>query len=540
MNFGPVNLTTSDLILLNKSIENCKHVPPEVPKVMQAIQEYVQSPKMAPQTLHEITQDLNNLITTLCPEHRQLQAAQDLNKQILACHLMLIGAIFALNAAKAYIMMSMILKTNDDTTHKQINDLHDLCYAMNETCEFLYKDVIEKSPELKALHQRYFDVWFSHGNSIVFNKITLDHLTQLIARKNAAQEEQGGNYHGELIHNPQTTYLVAFDDFVFEKFIQKCQKILRGEQARTQFVVYVHGRAGHVMAFDVSCNREKNQLQLISLESAQDAKQYHYLDKIIKRLENLRIDFEILACQMDVQKDPSNCSLFAFVIGGIVAKKSFEELRVSIDQPHFYSHFTKQTSHPKLTSTTWFKTTALGEKAVLLCQSSQAMKDNLKAMGKTPKDITDTIENWTLWYGLDFSHQKSYINHRMAMGHLKLNNSPFANITLDEILTKLKAKNLFIALRRLSAGFATKRLLEWLLLALKKGSLNIDEANADGNSAAHISIQYKQPKRALLLFKYGASFDKPNVEGKTARQLYLTSTEPALLANPKLREKLKT
>ncbi|MBS0287347.1 MAG: hypothetical protein JSR17_08630 [Proteobacteria bacterium] len=544
MNLGPIPLTLEDLAQL-KSTRTPFNFPEQITEKFTQTEEmllaYISNPQCNPQLLLNIARNLHELINTLFPQHSQHKAVEPA-QQVLAANMMILAATFALSTARAFMLISIIAKKNAEVSRSVVSDMHGLCYGFIEQAEFLYTPVIEATPYLKALRRRYFDAWIAHINSPLLENMSARRLALLMEAKNNTNAEFGISFHGELIVNSNSYHLVNFDEGAFTQFVQKCALIQQRKQPRTQFVNYIHGTAGHVLAFDVSVS-ETGTLQIICVESAQEAKQYHYLKKLVGFLSAKNIPFAVLACQAELQRDLSTCAVFAYALCGVLSKTSFEALSkdAKVEQPSFGSRFTEVQQLPPLPFVQWFHVTKLGYKAILMSQSFTSMQANLQLMGVKEHDISTKVTQWKLWYDMDDASRKTYIDHRVKMMGLKLQGQPLANVLLDEILRKTKAKDVFQALRRLSAGFGPKRLLEALLIVCHKGKITLDLPDeTKGLSAAHLSIIHQEPKRACLLLKYGASFDKANdKEPRTARDLYLASTSAILRNNPVLKQKLK-
>lgn len=349
-----------------------------------------------------------------------------------------------------------------------------------------------------------------------------------IQRKNALAQQKQTSYHAELIYNPQAFTQHQIDQTVLDTLMEKIERIKKGQQPRTQFIIDVLG-IGHAMVLDISYDSTKDQMQMINVEPACTVFQADFLQQLISVLETKGLKSETVAIQTALLKDNYSCYTFSLALSGIVSRLSFNTLLQAkeIDQPVFL-HLENAVHFKKLAHVTWRDVSALGVKAVMMGQSFSEMKENLLKVfpNKTSKDIETMIKDLKQNYGMGRTlphnmngeaHEESYIHLKRQSLRQKTKAEVYADLTVDHVLNRMNVKSPGMALRRLASGIGRSRDIKFLLKAHPE---IIDEkSEKTGRTALHFAYANNKLSRAYHLEQANASLDILDNEGFKPRDL---------------------
>ncbi len=345
------------------------------------------------------------------------------------------------------------------------------------------------------------------------NYIGFKELEYHVARKNKQNQEYGGSYHGEVLYNMDVSNQLIINPLVIATLLERCHEIRFKQQPRTQFIVDINGQ-GHANVLDIGFNHETQKFEIISIEPAKVTGQLYFIIEFIKKLGS---NHDIVAIQADLLKDTSSCYTFSLALSSQVAKMSFDSLKKceSIATP-----LCLEGLHIE-----WKSVTTLGQKVVMMGQSQTEMKQRLKTLlpQETEQKIAKMVSDHIAMYQLEGpqvtladepADKKSYIHARRHHLKQRTKQNPYSELSVEDILTKTKAKTPDQALRRLACGYGAK---EWMEILLEKHPESVDKPNGSGETALYWAYQKQKASRARLLVKKGAK--QENVIKKTTNSI---------------------
>ncbi len=291
-----------------------------------------------------------------------------------------------------YNLMIEDYKKNGISSAKDKDKYYDL--LMNTKAEFTNIDIVffvkegEDSVQRKIMQQCLHQIMRA---SCVFddNWMGLNELNFHVERKNKAAKLNQTSYHAEVINNPTSYSFSEVDKYCIEQLISKMHLIRKGLQPRTQFLVYVDG-IFHALVLDVSWNKNKNQFDMICVESTNTIIQHYFLENFLTGLlynlgdlmykEMVMLKYEIIGISTGLQKNSSSCATYALALSAELGKTSFAELKAlnNIPQPKFQNK--DGLTELENLKILWRPVSALGTKVVLMGQSFTEMEANLKAL----------------------------------------------------------------------------------------------------------------------------------------------------------------
>lgn len=415
--------------------------------------------------------------------------------------------------------------------------------GMYDLVELHYLEGLKENAYLQSLRSRVFaNIRY---NSEKFQEIALTkkEIQFHIDRKNKKAQEFGGSFHGKLIDHQDSERSTQIEPECVKKVYEEILTIRSETSPRTQMIVYPLGSYGHVCAFDIGYNADRQVIEMISLESARSKFQWDFLKALTDMLQENGLNYEIAAIQTRLQKNFDGCPVFALLLAEESSKLSFASLKTcspEIQAAEFKKIFFNNvfgedlilSQQPPLKNVTWLPVSVLGTKAVLMGQSTQEIEENLKQIQGI--DAKKVMEEWFKFYECHREAKQSYYNYHLNSMTSKFRGIPFDGLTVKKIFEKLKAKpeevmNEGLALRRQAAGYGPLREMEFFISILEKHKaldrLNI-QGGAQERTPLHWAIVQGKVSRACLLLSKGAQSDLPDKQGKTAKDYFKTASEP--------------
>ncbi|MGE3320294.1 MAG: hypothetical protein AB7I18_13460 [Candidatus Berkiella sp.] len=377
-------------------------------------------------------------------------------------------------------------------------------------------------------------------------------LTLLINRKNQRAERFALPFNGEVIFEPEAYYSYLPDPLSLQKLYRSIQAMRAGGvTSRKQILFYFNISLGHVELLDVSFDADKNKFYFINVSSTHLVSQYHFLQALIEYLEQQKIDYDIAACQANVQRDGTSCCLYVYALAGIVAKLSPERLTCerAVEAPMFFD-VSHRDGHqlPTIPGLRWIAIQALGDKASLISQSFSFMLDNLSKTHST-EEAKKLINEFKVKYGLidsdDITIKHTYVNYLRSHFQTHLT-PPGKPITIDTLKVKFNVDDGGKMMRR-AVTYATTDEFDFLIeefskLDVKDNPLDAhDEVKDKGFTPLLLSLQRNTPGRALRLLASGkVSSDKVDAKQQSAKDYFAKlPADSALVQNPYLQRYLK-
>lgn len=320
---------------------------------------------------------------------------------------------------------------------------------------------------------------------------------------------------------------------------------------RQQILFYFNISTGHVELLDVAFDAMTKKLSLINVSSTNMASQYYFLQTLSSYLKEKQYDFELLACQANIQRDGISCNLYAFALSSLVARLSFQAIsaeKFRTAQPLFFdvSHRRGHYLEP-LENVAWCSIHALGVKAILMSQSFTFMRETLEGHYKAAEKNT-LIAEFKDKYGLvesqDFATKRDYVDYlRWRLS----SQDPMKDLSIDKLKRKCKVQDNGQLVRR-AVNYCTKTEFSFLIsefskLSLDNNPLDAKDANPEkGYTPLMLAINTrKTPGRAIALLQSGkVSVDKPNAQGKSAKHNFSElPSDSAIAQNPFLQRFFK-
>jgi len=365
--------------------------------------------------------------------------------------------------------------------------------------QLLSKTKLQLLKKIRQLLSQYHPQWMG-------TKELLFH----IERKNK-QKVLDGQYYCEAIFNTNAHQISAVDEYCINKLVSKMVAFRTEKRAKRQFIVDVAGQS-HALLFDVTRGTDNRTLNIICVESTNIPLQHLAIMMMVSKLLMQGIKPNIIAIQADLQKDSHSCYAFALALSTILAKTSFADLNKHPGVvPEFIGVDGKKIELFVIEEVKWVPVTLLGEKAVMMGQSSTQMKERLKLLAPTKEaDVEAKIIKWQQFYKIDGyvseRYPQSYIHYRRRSWRLRYLQTPFADLSVEKVLARTKSENVGQALRRQASGMGPLRDMRYLL-QMHPEIIN-EKGGTEQRTALYWAYTKNQPNRIRLLKEAGASEDK--------------------------------
>lgn len=504
-------------------------------------------PKHELEILAQATRNLAKLVIlkVKTPKARQ-QSAYFCLLQCIAAQRLIYHYFCELN-----IQLSLENKVEIDAIFESFNTNYELV-------DLYFNDDVEQDVYLKKLKKQVFDnLGAMHrigGTEQISREEILFHLKQ----KTEKSREFDGRFNGQLIDNPQSTRITQIDKVTMQALLQAILNMKAEGAVRTQFMIRVHGAIGHMIGLDVNYNKASQCFEIICLESATQKVQWSLLENLTQQLAKHGERYKIIAIQAALQKAMNGCVIFTLVLMGESSKLNFDTLIARSNQQTsfnpctitFYDRYQDDRTLkelPALKNVIWAPVTVLGINALKMAQSTTTIKEVLSAMKLKPQEIEQKLRRWQTSYEWEKENQvTSYQYVRKAL-KLRFKGTPFADLSLEHVLTKLKESpeevvTLGLGVRRLAAGLGPKRELAFLIDTLEKeGKLELlnEPGGQSKKTALHWALSIRSMGRTCLLLSKRAGINHPDKDGNTEKVLYESITDPRFKNNQYLKQKFK-
>lgn len=517
---SPLLLNQEEVQEFKKHLDFLLHTYPTktIKMLLQPILEGLSCQSLSPDAQARLAQNCLDLNVEICkesPNDRHLSAVARVALQLLAC-------LF------------------------RFNSLGQDSGSYYEFAEYYYHEVIVQNDFLKKFKEKLFHKLFPIRFPLKLSKFSPRQLQFHLLRKKQLQQARGGVYNGQMVINPESTFLFQIDPKCIEILSTSIAEIHQAKKPRTQHIVYVHGHENaHSLCIDAEKNPQTGQIEMLCMESAFVYSQWHFLQKLTEKLSTQRIPYHIYACQAGIQKSPNHCILFAFVLSGEIAKVSYDSLRKvkPLDDLEFVHTWRVGTNKriklselPKLCSVTWLPVTAFGEKIIKMGQSITEMRKRWLLLDPNEKAVDAKIEELQKLYEIDREKKFYYMEHRLVSLFMKFMKTPGKDLDETQIFKKLKKDpkepiTRALALRRLAAGQGPKRDMDFLIQRMTTLEIN-EQGQGSGKTALHWSLAKGHLNRALLLLEHKANASIQDSSGQSAKTAFDTSP---LNKNPHLK-----
>lgn len=401
---------------------------------------------------------------------------------------------------------------------------------------------------IKKLIQLQLDISKAQGSLT----ISPDDMQQWVDRKNQRAVAFCLPYQGVVVYSEAAFNCYLPDPDSLRLLFNKIASIASSDKnLRQQILFYFNISTGHVELLDVAFDAMTKKLSIINVSSTNMVSQYYFIQTLSRHLKEQRYDFELVACQANIQRDGISCSLYAFALSSLVAKLSFQAItaeKFRTTQPLFYdvSHRRGHYLEP-LENIAWCSIHALGVKAILMSQSFTFMRETLEGHYKA-EEIKALITEFKDKYGLvespDFATKRDYIDY---LRWRLTSQDPMKDLSIDKLKRKCKVQDNGQLVRR-AVNYCTKSEFSFLIsefskLSLDKNPLDEKDANPEkGYTPLMLAINTrKTPGRAIALLQSGCvSVDKNNAQGKSAKHNFSDlPSDSAIAQNQVLQRFLK-
>lgn len=404
-------------------------------------------------------------------------------------------------------------------------------------------------------------------------------LKALAGRKSKNAYKDGTPYSLLVIHRQNANMFFQIDLETFKLLKDKLEEIINKKITKEQhFLFYFNHDLGPVELLSARYNTQTKKLELVNVSAGNQIGQYFFLLSLMMSLENAQVPYELLACQANLLPSVNCAQFYAYALSGMLASKTFDRLKegkYKVSQPHFYdAHEQKKEDKLTLNNVHWFDITALGDKAILLAPTYQAMFNLFKKVCGSNEDAHIKCQDYMRKYQLvagdifegNFRHYYEYAYHR-ARVHLGAKSEPlnylqvraqlleenydaqkdaliaeelrekFATLSLKKVTATIKPIQIpddykpvrrhhdFLAedskvMRRAAAGFCPLYVFKFML-AQPQFSACIDAFDAKRQyTPLQLALIHQQPQRALCLLEHKASITLENAGGKSAKRIY--------------------
>ncbi len=289
-------------------------------------------------------------------------------------YILLLGSLVGYNLAQFYA-----LKNQHEEKIKYLNKCFDwmtifeteclaeldddFCFALRSTLAKKIKDLQVAPLKLPLNNAAYADPY-----------LVVDELRQLVDYKNTKATEYGTPCKKIVIQAPSTT-LYSLDLDTLNLLKPELIKIIQGKVTEPRhFLFYCNQELGPVEFLAVNYNMANKTLDLVSISPGKHVAQFYFLISLSMFLESNEIPYRLLACQANVQASENSSQFYAYLLSGIMASTSFENLipKVEMAQPQFYDpHEKKLSTAERLQTVRWFSLAKLGPKALLLAPTPE-------------------------------------------------------------------------------------------------------------------------------------------------------------------------
>lgn len=417
--------------------------------------------------------------------------------------------------------------------------------------------------------------------------LSLSELKHQVDKKNERAIRFGSPYHAEVFHYKDAVMLHDVDLNAMGEFLA-CVKSAAEKEHPTQFLFYCNQDLGPIELLNVYFNQETKQLELINISCGNSFGQHNFLNYLLQYLKAQDVKFKLLACQANLQPDPSCNALYALAFSAILANASFsrlEQKKFQVVQPKFsdprMSMYDELPTYPEVQ---WFDVVALGDKAILMAPSYEAILRMFKRLYGA-KEGDQRLKFYLRKYDLSQSgafankHQFFYQHYHAKLskpqGDSRLDDLSLMEITsrvnedavddlaLAEMLStlsishtkskrRLKPKKVPLdyfkdtncalrpdgaqkvyqydakALRRGAADYCRLVEFEYMLSQLSAQHLNeFDEKRQ--YTPLMLALKFDKPKQALLLCEQDANTKLENAQGETPASLYAKLPKDSLV-----------
>lgn len=469
-----------------------------------------------------------------------------------------------------YLLLLMCIATNntlfnparfnfEKITQENVKSIEATQTILSESYTFIdfHCRDIDQDPYLLSLKASIFNNICFFREKFGLNAISKDELLFHIERKNQKSKDFQLPFNGKLIDNVKSCHITTIDPVCIQTLLAEIGEIATENMPRTQFMVRIFGRIGHILGIDVSYNATAKRLELICVDSAAVKYQWEFLKELTQVLNQLPITYQIIAIQSRLQKSAIGCPIYTLILCNELSKTSFSAIRKT-DQTLqkkeclkivFYdsnqSHNPSLAELPVLSNVSWFPVTVLGKKAIMIGQSSTEMRERLATL-YDEKNVEEIMSNWSKLYEFDFAKQKTYYEYHRQSLKMKYQNTPFLHLSEENTLSKLKSKpdekmTKDLALRRQAAGNGPLCEMEYLI-SLLEAQNQLEDLNIKGGikqkTPLHWAISTGHTQRACLILSKGARSDIPDIDEKTAKDYFKESKVSQLKDNAYLKRKM--
>lgn len=204
-------------------------------------------------------------------------------------------------------------------------------------------------------------------------------LKKFIAHKNANAQRFGTSCERKVIHRKNSEKYFKMDLKTYALLITELGNILQQESEQLKhFFFYANHDAGTVLLLSARFNRATRQLELVNICAGNSIIQIDFLNALRKSLRKRSVSYQLRASQANVLQSDQSEAHYATMLSSMLAKVSFKTLSKADFQvkiPLFFdAYWRKEIEFDPLDDVIWFDISALGEKALMLEPSHEAIK----------------------------------------------------------------------------------------------------------------------------------------------------------------------